>query len=46
MADEYFYGKKILCAINALVISMNLVKLWLQRANNNFAGISQFKHVQ
>lgn len=46
MADEYFYGKKILCVTTAPVISMNLVKLWLQKANNNFAGISQFKHVQ
>lgn len=43
MADEYFYGKKIFCATNTLVISMNLVKLWLEKANNIFAGISKFQ---
>ena len=46
MADEYFYGKRILCAINTFVITMNLVKLRLQRDNNIFAGFSHFKHVQ
>lgn len=46
MADEYFYGKKIFCATNTLLISTNLLKLWLEKAINIFAGISQLKHVQ